>query len=142
MADLNITLFGRMSVFTAQGGEVAFATRKSRSLFGYLALGRMRSFSRATLAAEFWPEASDERANGSLNTEVWRVRQALRAADLEPDHFIRCEHDALGFRNESPHWIDAAAFDEMLRPVLAENPPPAATASAPSHRPSHCTAAT
>ena len=78
---LEIHLLGSVQVW--DGGKLLppFPTQRSRELFASLAARPNHPQPRATLAGLLWPEKTEDKARASLNTELWRVRQALGAAD-------------------------------------------------------------
>ncbi|MBI5935043.1 MAG: hypothetical protein HY867_15160 [Chloroflexi bacterium] len=71
------------SVKVLEGGTLfpPFPTQRSKELFAILAARPNHPHARLTLAGNLWPEKSEEKARASLNTELWRVRQVLGAAD-------------------------------------------------------------
>ncbi len=79
---MEVHLFGAVRVF--EGGKLLppFPTQRSRELFAILAAHPHHPHSRAALAGTLWPEKIEEKARASLNTELWRVRQALGDADI------------------------------------------------------------
>ena len=117
MPALKIYLLGNVTLQAATSGPLHFPTKKSKSLFAYLAFHRERTFTRAAAAGEFWPESDERRAQRCLNTEIWRLRTMLKGSGLEPDAFLQSDHDSIGFRRDADHWIDAGEFDSLTQAV-------------------------
>jgi len=101
-----------------------FPTKKSKSLFAYLVIYKERTFARVTLAGKFWPESEEGKAHRNLNTEIWRLRTMFRSSGLEPETFLHSDHDSIGFRRESDHWVDVAEFDALTQALSAHHTPP------------------
>jgi DNA-binding SARP family transcriptional activator len=117
MPALKICLLGDVTLQAATSGPLHFPTKKSKSLFAYLAVHSERTFTRAVTAGEFWPESDERRAQRCLNTEIWRLRTMLKGSGIEPDEFLQSDHDSIGFRRDADHWIDAAEFDSLTQAV-------------------------
>lgn len=113
MRALNIFLLGDFSFRASNTRILQFPTKKSKSLLAYLAISNDRTFSRSTLAGEFWPERCEEQAKRSLNTEIWRLRKSFANAGLEAATFLRSDADRIGFRADSDHWVDANEFRRL-----------------------------
>jgi DNA-binding SARP family transcriptional activator len=118
---LNIFLLGGVTLQGATANELRFPTKKSKSLFAYLVLYKERTFQRTAVAGLFWPERDEERAQRSLNSEVWRLRSMLSNAGLEPATFLHSDHCSIGFRADSDHWVDAAEFHSFTN-ALSTHP--------------------
>lgn len=118
MSGIRVFLFGSVDVWIGENRILKFPTKKSRSLFAYLALSRNRTFSRLFVATQFWPESDEAHALRSLNTELWRLRATLKSAGADPYEFLRIDHDSIGFRHDCEHWIDAAEFDALTQGVM------------------------
>ena len=78
---LTIHLLGAVQIFNGDKILPPFPTQRSRELFAILASRPNHPHSRASLAGNLWPEKTEDKARASLNTELWRVRQALGKAD-------------------------------------------------------------
>lgn len=119
MSGIRVFLFGSVDVWIDERQTLSFPTKKSKSLFAFLALFRKRTFSRPFLADQFWPESDESHALRSLNTELWRLRSALKASGIEPQNVLRTEHDSIGFRHDSAHWVDAGEFDRLTQDMAS-----------------------
>jgi len=111
VAALNIFLLGDVTLQRATSNQLRFPTKKSKSLFAYLVLHKERTFQRNAVAGLFWPERDEDRAQRSLNSEVWRLRSMLSNGGLKPATFLHSDHCSIGFRADSDHWVDAAEFN-------------------------------
>ena len=117
MSRIRVFLFGSVDVWIDEHRILQFPTKKSKSLFAYLALSKNRTFSRPFIAAQFWPESDEAHALRSLNTELWRLRAMLKSAGVEPQALLRTDHDSIGFRHDTEHWVDAVEFDRLTQGV-------------------------
>lgn len=121
MSVLRICLLGQVRIAHADSPSPVKLTHTVQALLAYLLLQRQRSQPRETLAGLFWGDHSQERARSCLNTTLWRLRQVL-----EPDgiprgtYLLTISADEVGFNLESDYWLDVAAFEEQISPVLAK----------------------
>lgn len=115
MQTLRVHLFGHLKVGAGSGPPVRFPTRKSRALLAYLALKRERRVTRPAIAGDLWPEADEDRAQKALNTELWRLKTALRDGGADPCAYLDTDHDSVGFRAGAPVWSDVGVFDDVTR---------------------------
>ena len=83
MGMLQVELFGEMRVTHNNWLTEVTITRDIQSLLAYLLLQRHRVHSRDVLADIFWGEQSQEKARGSLNTALWKIKKALNAETRE-----------------------------------------------------------
>src|SRR5262245_40366867 len=74
MPALTLALLGPLQVSRADGGAVAFRSRKYLVLLAYLAVEQRHSHSRETL---LWPEAPEDAARGNLLVAVADLRRLL-----------------------------------------------------------------
>jgi DNA-binding SARP family transcriptional activator len=109
VGNLSIHLFGAFHVRAATNDLVRFPTRKSKSLLACLALKGEQRAHRTSLAGELWPDAPEERAQRALNTELWRLRAALRSGGADPERVLETSYDTLGL-TDTAVWVDATAF--------------------------------
>jgi DNA-binding SARP family transcriptional activator len=116
---LNISLFGTVRISHSNPSIPSCkSTHTIQALLAYLALQRNRLHSRDVLAGLFWGEYDSVRARNCLNTALWRLRQVV-----EPDgvpggtYLLTNDHGDIGFNQDSPHWLDVAAFEDGLRPL-------------------------
>lgn len=122
MATLSIFLLGGVAIEVEGCGRLRFPTRKSKSLLAFLVLGSYRSYDRSTLAGQLWPDVDNDRAQRSLNTELWRLRSMLNSIDLEPATFLHSCSESVGFRRDSDHWVDAGEFHAMTDLSASHHP--------------------
>lgn len=108
---LAIHLFGDFRVRGPSNTLLRFPTRKSKALLACIALKREQRALRVSLAGELWPDAPEERAQRALNTEVWRLRTALRDGGADPDRLLETSFDTLGLAPGADIWVDVAAFE-------------------------------
>jgi DNA-binding SARP family transcriptional activator len=114
-------MLGQFRVAINGFASAAKVTYTCQALLAYLLLQRHRSHPRDTLAGLFWPDHSQERARSSLNTTLWRLRQALESNGTpRGTYLLSTSTGEVGFNPDSEHWLDAAAFEAQSRQVLAK----------------------
>lgn len=117
MQTLRIYLLGNVELFLGSNRLGGFATRKSKTLFAYLALGRGKMFSRELLADVFWGDLPEARARRALSTDLWRIGNLLKEAGADPDRYLICDSDTVGFNIASPHWLDVERFESATAQI-------------------------
>jgi len=118
---LHIYMLGQFRVALDGFASAAKVTHTCQALLAYLLLQRHRSHPRDALAGLFWPDFSQERARSSLNTTLWRLRQALESNGTpRGTYLLSASTGEVGFNPDSEHWVDAAAFEAQSRQVLAK----------------------
>jgi DNA-binding SARP family transcriptional activator len=119
MGILQVELFGGVRVTHDNWLTEVTITREIQSLLGYLLLQRHRVHSRDVLAGIFWGEQSQERARGSLNTALWKLKKALEPNGMPAGTYLKIRHPSeIGFNKESLYWLDIEVFEEKINNVL------------------------
>lgn len=114
MQTLRIHLFGQVRIFDAETAQPAKATHHVQALLAYLLLHRHRSHSREVLAGLLWGDHAQERARGSMNTTLWRLRRIL-----EPDEALRGTFlhvpvaGEIAINPAGRFWLDVATFEDQ-----------------------------
>ncbi len=111
MQTLRIYLLGNVELFLGNRRLGGFTTKKSKALFAYLVLGKGKLFSRELLADVFWGDLPEARARRALSTDLWRIGNLLKDAGADPDGYLVCDSDTVGFNVRSPHWLDVERFE-------------------------------
>lgn len=101
-----------------------FPTRKSRSIFAFLALNRRKEHPRDHLAESFWPDSSVKRSRASLRTELWRIRNTIARTGADPHSILTESLDAVRFPPEAPCRLDIDALDDAIRSCRTSDPTP------------------
>jgi len=120
MGILQITLFGGVRVTHNNWlTEEAKLTREIQALLAYILIQRHRVHSREVLAELFWGEHSQERARGSLNTALWKLRKVLEPEGIPAGTYLNNNHPGeVGFNMESQYWLDVEVFEEEISHAL------------------------
>ena len=117
---LQVELFGGVRVTHNNWLTEINITREIQWLMAYLLLQRHRLHSREVLAALFWGERPQEKARGSFNTALWKLKKALEPDGIPPGTYLKITHPGeIGFNKESPHWLDIEVFEERINGILA-----------------------
>lgn len=116
---LQVELFGGVRATHNNWLTEVCITREIQSVLGYLLVERHRVHSRDVLAGIFWSEQGQEKARGSLNTALWKLKKALEPEGIPPGTYLKMTHPGeVGFNKESPHWLDIEVFEENINDVL------------------------
>jgi predicted ATPase/DNA-binding SARP family transcriptional activator len=113
MAHLSLTLLGSFQV-TLDGQPVTgFKSNKVRALLAYLAVEADRPHRREVLAGLLWPDWPDRDAMSSLRYTLSDLRQAIGDREADPPYLL-ISRETLQFNQASGHWLDVAAFTELV----------------------------
>ncbi|MFC2077574.1 BTAD domain-containing putative transcriptional regulator [Candidatus Bipolaricaulota bacterium] len=96
---------------SCDGTPLCFQTHKVLELLCLLLLERGRPMERSVIAERLWPSRPPGRARRSLSTTLWRLRQAIRAADLSAPEYVEARRRSLAFDTACPHRFDVAEFE-------------------------------
>lgn len=72
-AQPRLSLVGRVRLEDGQGSEVALSDLKVRAILAILALSPDRCRARQMLSAMLWPDRAQKQAEGSLNTDLYKI---------------------------------------------------------------------
>ena len=115
---LRVRLLGDLTLEVDGGAIDLPASRRARSLLGWLALER-RMHARSALAARFWPDVLDESARTSLRSALSALRRALGP---DGERYVIATRDDVGLAGERVVWTDVAEFDRCLAEARAGSP--------------------
>jgi DNA-binding SARP family transcriptional activator len=119
MGNLQIGLFGNVRVSHDDWNTEIPLTRENQGLLAYLLLQRRKVHSREVLADLFWGEHSQERARGSLNTALWKLKKALEPMGIPAGTYLKkSDLGDVGFNKDSQYWLDVEIFEEGLNRIL------------------------
>jgi DNA-binding SARP family transcriptional activator len=122
MGILQITLFGGVHITYNNWQTEVMLTRESQALLAYLLLHRHRLHSRDVLAGVFWGEQSQEKARGSLNTALWKLKKALEPEGIPSGTYLKnCCPGDIGFNQSSKYWLDIEVFEREVNQTLSCN---------------------
>ncbi len=113
MEQLSISLLSHFQVNLGGDPITEFATDKARALLAYLAVEADRPHSRDTLSGLLWPEQPQRKARHNLRQALSHLRQAIQDQDKETP-FLLVSRQAVQFNRESEHWLDVAAFINLV----------------------------
>jgi DNA-binding SARP family transcriptional activator len=91
--------------------------RRARSLLGCLLSHPGRRLGREQVMDMLWPDTDIEVAANRLNGAVHELRQLLEPELKRPanSRLLRLEHDVLELADSNHIWVDAEAFEGLLR---------------------------
>ena len=113
MNTLEVRLFGGVGVSLNGRPAVPFPTRWAGGLLAYLALNKGRTIHRDVVAAQFWPEETDQRARKRLRNALWRVRGTIEPEGVPPGSFLTVTGRTLYLKREGV-WLDVEEFDGRM----------------------------
>lgn len=123
MDRLQISLFGGFRVTRGRPPEPLHLTRTAQHLLAYLVVHRHRTHGRETLAGILWGETEDEKSRACLNTALWRLRKVLEPEGVPRGTFVHTTASGeVGFRSDSPCWVDLSAFEDTIH-IVHKTPP-------------------
>jgi DNA-binding SARP family transcriptional activator len=119
---IQISLFGRVEVRGDAGRSADLQTRRGSELFAFLVLEAGRSFDRGRLAEQFWGHLPEERARRALNTELWRVTQALRAVGMDTDRDLPRNPTSVSYVAHPDHLVDVNVLKTAMQVIRTTDP--------------------
>ncbi len=119
MGILQVALFGDVRLTHDNWQTEVTVTRDIQALLAYLLLQRHRVHFREVLADMFWAEHSQERARGSLNTALWKLKKALEPKGIPAGTYLKNSHQGgVAFNRESQYWLDIEVFENETNRIL------------------------
>lgn len=115
---LQVRLLGAVEL-TCAGANAEFPTRKSRSIFAFLAINRRKGHPRELLAEAFWPDCGPKRSRAALRTELWRIRDTIARAGADPHVILTESADAVRILPKAPCRVDVDELDDAVRSCAA-----------------------
>ena len=115
MRSLTARLFGGLELRHGSSPPFVFPTRRSRSVFAFLALHKGRFFARDYLSGVIWERSSEESARKGLRTELWRIRKVLDRTPVDESGVLLCEGASVGIPRSAPLRVDVHAFEGWTR---------------------------
>jgi DNA-binding SARP family transcriptional activator len=119
MGILQVGLFGGIRATHNNWMTEIQLTRENQGLLAFLLLQRHRFHSREILADMFWGEHSQQRARGSLNTALWKLKKALEPEGIPAGTYLKNSHAGeVGFNRDSQYWLDVEIFERGISQIL------------------------
>jgi len=119
MGILQVGLFGGVRATHTNWVTEIQLTRENQGLLAYLLLQRHKVHSREILADMFWGEHSPQKARGSLNTALWKLKKALEPEGIPAGTYLRNSHmGEVGFNKDSRYWLDVEVFEQGINQIL------------------------
>ncbi|MCA9952172.1 MAG: winged helix-turn-helix domain-containing protein [Anaerolineales bacterium] len=107
MPKLDLSFLGGFQVLLDQRPLTRFRSAKNQGLLVYLACNSDKPISRETLAALFWPEASEKDARHNLRQALYRVRRLLNSSD---EAFLLINRQTVQFNATADYLLDVEQF--------------------------------
>jgi DNA-binding SARP family transcriptional activator len=117
---LKVALFGEVRLTHDDWQNEIILTRDLQALLAYLLLQRNKIHFREMLADLFWGEHGQEKARGSLNTALWKLKRALEPDGIPTGTYLKNSYQGgVAFNRESSYWLDVEIFEKDMRQILA-----------------------
>ncbi len=111
---LKIHLFGSGSAHADGCALTGFPGQQAGLLLCYLVLNRSQPIPRERLAAVFWEDLPAITARKYLRNALWRTKQMLAEAGVDPDRLLVITDDFVGLSAERDAWIDIVIFENAF----------------------------
>jgi DNA-binding SARP family transcriptional activator/TolB-like protein len=111
VAPCRLTVLGGFALEMSEGHPIVLSTRKDRLLTVYLAVCAGKPQPRGKLAGLLWADRSEAQARESLRQSLTSLRQAFRAAGIDP---LQADRDTAAL-DPSKLDIDVVAFETLAR---------------------------
>jgi DNA-binding SARP family transcriptional activator len=119
MSILQVGLFGCVRATLDNWKTEIQLTRENQSLLAYLLLQRHKVHSRELLADMFWGEHNQQKARGSLNTALWKLKKAIEPKGIPPGTYLKnSQPGEVGFNRDSKYWLDVEIFEQAINKIL------------------------
>ena len=119
MGILQVGLFGGVRATHNDWVTEIQLTRENQGLLAYLMLQRHKVHSREILAGMFWGQHSQQKARGSLNTALWKLKKAVEPEGIPAGTYLKNSHAGeVGFNKDSLYWLDVELFEEGINRIL------------------------
>lgn len=120
MGILQVGLFGGVRATHNNWMTEIQLTRENQGLLAYLLLQRHKVHPREILADMFWGEHNQQKARGSLNTALWKLKKALEPEGIPTGTYLKNSHAGeVGFNKDSPYWLDVEIFERGINKILS-----------------------
>lgn len=116
---LDVRLLGEVNVRVDGHRLDAFDAPRLRSLLAHLLLHRDTPQPRSQVAYLLWPDSGD----GQARTNLRQLLHTLRGALPDADRWLAVDGQTIGWRRDSPHWFDVAAFEDAVARARAADDP-------------------
>ncbi len=110
MSRLCISFLGTFQVTLDQQPITHFRSANNQGLLAYLALQNESPLSRELLAANFWPEESEQNARNNLRQALYQLRKLLRDLDEPAQPYLLVTRKTVQFNPESEYKLDVQQF--------------------------------
>ncbi len=121
--ELRIFVLGQFCIELLQGNEWkpvinrTWRRHRARALLGCLLSSPGRRLGREQAIEALWPDLEMETAANRLNGAVHELRQILEPGIVRPaaSRLLRLERDVLELADRTHIWVDAEAFESLLK---------------------------
>lgn len=109
-----VITFGGLAAKNAEGQALIFRTRKTASLFAYLAANLGKEVYREALCSIFWPESEESFARNSLSVALTSLRKQLQSGLGEGGDVLTGDYRTVRLSYDFV-WCDVVEFHRQLK---------------------------
>jgi len=117
----HVRLFGSFAV-ERDGKTASFRTKKTASLFAYLAFYAGKRIRKEQLIDALWPDADSDKGRHSLRVALSSLRESFSVPGWDPSEFLLSDRETVGLAPEG-FEIDVRQFRRKLKESKAESDP-------------------
>jgi DNA-binding SARP family transcriptional activator len=115
MANIEITLFGRLHVCYSDTPLCGLDISKVQQLLCYLLLYRTRPHAREVLAEMLWEEQAPNQAKKYLRKALWQLQSALTLPTQRAAiPLLQVDDEWIQFNSQAPYWLDIEEFEQIF----------------------------
>lgn len=119
MTYLWIDTFGTLQLRSQKATVSHFPTQHAKELLVFLLLNPYLQHARLKIISLLWPDVSESKGRGCLNTELWRLRTLLRELDIPPEDILQTNRDFISFLPGETVVIDFEQFKMLSNQAAA-----------------------
>ena len=105
-----IDTFGALQLRSPEETVSHFPTQHSKELLVFLLLNPNVKHTRLKLITLLWPDISERKGRGRLNTELWRLRTLLRQVGVSPEGLLQTDREFINFTPDEFVAVDCVQF--------------------------------
>lgn len=110
-----ISILGEVRANLVNGDSIKLSSKRSRELLSALTLASGRCVRREKLCNDLWPDLSSTRGRKALNTELWRLKTAIRDAGGEASKWIQSTQSDIRICTENGLQTDFDQFNIIIK---------------------------
>lgn len=106
----SVSVFGEITAHVGDSSHNILPGARTQELLAAITVESNASVRRGRLIERIWPEISSQNGRKALNTELWRLRKAIKHAGGAPEDWIKSTADSLMLRTDRGVDVDLLKF--------------------------------